>query len=310
MEARRFAASEEANDEESSSKEETKEMTCLHTHGRYGKYDPTRTTTLRMRYERDMSRRFRKLQAEIKNYIIRDNRMSLNDVRTNADFEFANDAAKVAKFTSWLKKQSRLIVLGGPVNEATNKSWQSLYIDSAYQRGLAAAASKLRGAGVSVADSYVDSAFFRPRHADAVGLIYTRIYSDLDGITTTMDAKISKSLATSLGEGLGAAATASALDDVVSSIGLQRARTLARTETIAAYAKASLNSYRDAGLSGVSADVEFATADDDEVCPECEELEGNVYSIDDADGVIPVHPNCRCSWLPVVGDDDDTEDLQ
>lgn len=285
-------------------------MSCLHTHGRYGKYDPTRTTTLRMMYERDMSRRFKKLQTAIKQYVITDNRLSLNDVRTNADFDFPTSAKKVSDFTNWLKKQSRLIVVGGPANASTNKSWQSVYIDSAYQRGLAASAAKLRGAGVTVKDSYVDSAFFRPRHADAVGLIYTRTYSDLEGITGTMDAKISKSLATSLGEGLGAVATASALNDVVSSIGLTRARTLARTETIAAYAKASLNAYRDAGLKGVSADVEFATADDEAVCPECDALEGNVYSLDDADGIIPVHPNCRCAWLPVVGDDDDTEDLQ
>ncbi len=278
-------------------------MTCLHTHGRYGKYDPTKTTSLRMRYEADMRRRFRKLQAEIKDYIVDRNALSLNDIKTNADFDFPTDAAKVADFTRWLNRQSRLIVVGGTPVSGTNKNWQSMYIDSAYQRGLAASARKMAKQGAVVKGSYLDSAFFRPRHADAVGLIYTRTYSDLSGITATMDARISKSLATSLGEGLGAVATASALNDVVSSIGIVRARALARTEAIAAYAKASLNAYRDAGLEGVQADVEFATADDDAVCPECQELEGNVYSLDEADGVIPVHPNCRCSWIPVVGAD-------
>jgi SPP1 gp7 family putative phage head morphogenesis protein len=251
-----------------------------------------------MRYEAEMSRRFRRLQREIREYLVQ-----RNSLQINADFDFPTDARKVAQFTAWLKRQSRLIVLGGPPVSGTNKSWQSMYIDSAYQRGLAASAKKMMQQGAQIKDTYLDSAFFRPRHIDAVGLIYTRTYSDLEGITATMDARISKSLATSLGEGLGAVATARELNDVVSSIGLVRARALARTETIAAYAKASINSYRDAGLEGVQAEVEFATARDNAVCPECEDLEGKVYSLDEADGVIPVHPNCRCSWIPVVGAD-------
>lgn len=272
-------------------------MTCLHTHGRYGKYDPTRTTTLRVQYEREMRKRFNRLSVAIDDYLVKNNAL-----RVNADFDFPSSAQKVSQFTRWLKSQSRLIVVGGNPITSANKTWQSLYIDSAYQRGLSASAAKLRGQGATVKDSYVDSAFFRPRHADAVGIIYTRTYTDLEGITSAMDAKISKTLATGMGEGLGVAAIASELNDVVNGLGLIRARTLTRTEVISAYAKASINAYRDAGIDGVTADVEFATADDDAVCPECDALEGKVYSLDEADGVIPVHPNCRCSWLPVVRD--------
>jgi hypothetical protein len=27
---------------------------------------------------------------------------------------------------------------------------------------------------------------------------------------------------------------------------------------------------------------------------------GKVMSLDDASGVIPVHPNCRCTWVTVL----------
>lgn len=236
----------------------------------------------------------------------------LNDpiLRANAaDFEFTRDPAKVSQFLRWLQRQSRLIVLGGPPQSNTNKSWQSMYIDSAYQRGLARAAAQLRGRGVKVDDSYVDSAFFRPQHADRVGLIYTRAYTELEGITAAVDQKLSRILATGVGEGRGVQSIARDISSTIRSIGETRARTLARTEVIGTHAAASLNTYRDAGVEGVSADVEFATAQDNAVCPECEGLSKQdngmgpgIFTLEEADGIIPVHPNCRCAWLPVVGD--------
>lgn len=55
--------------------------------------------------------------------------------------------------------------------------------------------------------------------------------------------------------------------------------------------------------------AEFTTQGDDKVCPECELLAGEEYTVDEARGVIPVHPNCRCTWevtieLPDEEDDD------
>ena len=29
-------------------------------------------------------------------------------------------------------------------------------------------------------------------------------------------------------------------------------------------------------------------------------LNGREFPVDEARGVIPVHPNCRCVWVPVV----------
>ena len=89
---------------------------------------------------------------------------------------------------------------------------------------------------------------------------------------------------------------------IVDAIGVTRARTLARSEMTAAYAEAQLNTYEELGIEGVEVEAEFATAGDDVVCPECEELEGKIYSIEESRGVIPVHPNCRCAWIPVVAE--------
>lgn len=46
--------------------------------------------------------------------------------------------------------------------------------------------------------------------------------------------------------------------------------------------------------------VEVLTAGDDLVCEECEDIaSGGPYTLDEARGLIPAHPNCRCSFVPV-----------
>ena len=57
-------------------------------------------------------------------------------------------------------------------------------------------------------------------------------------------------------------------------IGFERALTLARTETIAIHAEATLNTFEEAGAYGVTVDAEFATAGDNKVCEECDALSG------------------------------------
>jgi SPP1 gp7 family putative phage head morphogenesis protein len=73
---------------------------------------------------------------------------------------------------------------------------------------------------------------------------------------------------------------------------------LARTEIIRAHAEGTLNNFELAGLENVELQAEFLTAGDDRVCPICSALSGKIYSIKEARGIIPVHPNCRCTWLP------------
>lgn len=68
---------------------------------------------------------------------------------------------------------------------------------------------------------------------------------------------------------------------------------LIRTEASHVYNSAALQSYIDAGCSH----IEFLAEDD--CCDECEPYSGQVYQIADAP-IIPVHPNCRCTYLPVI----------
>lgn len=266
------------------------------------RYDPTMTTTLRKRFEADLYKRFRRLKGRINNAVIKGDGFGLKTNRGR--FEFERSADKVAAFMDWLDEQSREGVLevsrGASHIGANRMAWSDIYVRSAYQRGMAQSASELRKQGADVADEWVTEAFTRPFHVDRVGLASTRTFEQLRGITDTMSQQISRTLAEGLSQGKGPMDIARAMNNRVDKIGITRARMLARTEVINAHAEASLNVYEEAGVRGVDAKAEFATAQDDAVCPECAALEGTVRPIDEARGVIPVHPQCRCAWVPVV----------
>lgn len=302
-------------------------MTLLHIHrpGRFRAvdasrpYDPTGTTAIRARYERDLVRRFRQLRIGVLKAVGRDDVLGLSPIKDALPklmlirdaiqtpppkaFQFLRKDAKVSSFMGWLRQAEDDGILavqqGTPIEMAAQQSWQNTYIDTAYQKGIRDAGAKLKKAKKQ-AGPFIGQ-FNAPIHADAVGLIYTRAFNDLDGITKAMDTQISRVLAQGLAEGRGPMDVARKLADRVDKIGVTRARVIARTEIINAHAEASLNMFEEAGVIGVEVEAELATAGDEAVCEECEALEGQVYSIEEARGLIPVHPNCRCAFLPVVG---------
>ena len=294
--------------------------------------DPTRTTPIRRKWENDLVSRFKDIRSLIREAIVTLDVLGLGkaaDLSQKLQSEMflalftpkiTKDAKaspppkgawassrsqdKVNSFMEWLYSAQRQgileVQLGTPMRQAANNAWQNVYIDSSYQRGIRDAYGNLKEGGYKFENDSITAAFNRPIHADRVGLVYTRAYNDLEGINDVMSQQISRVLAQGVAEGRGPMEIARNLQDRVDKVGITRARLLARTETIAAHAEATLNSYAEAGVEGVSILAEFQNAGDDVVCPECEELEGKEMSIDEARGLIPVHPNCRCAFLPVV----------
>ncbi|GHU79852.1 hypothetical protein AGMMS49992_32320 [Clostridia bacterium] len=84
-------------------------------------------------------------------------------------------------------------------------------------------------------------------------------------------------------------------------VGLANARRLVRTEATYVHNQTTLESYRRAGLT----QYEYMTAKDERVCDVCGPLDGQRFNIDEAyPGVNcpPMHPNCRCTTLAVLGE--------
>lgn len=82
-----------------------------------------------------------------------------------------------------------------------------------------------------------------------------------------------------------------------------RCERLARTEMIHSWNESTLASYRDYGVER----YQFVCGLDERTCPECGELDGQVFEIKDKiEGVnYPViHPNCRCTTIPYFEPDE------
>jgi len=128
------------------------------------------------------------------------------------------------------------------------------------------------------------------------GVLYTRTFNDLKGITKAMDTQISRVLAEGISEGKNSREVARMLVDRVNKIGITRAKTLARTEIQRAHHHANINEYEAAGLNGVVVKAEWETGVNP--CEICAVLQGEVFTLQEIRGMIPVHPNCACIALP------------
>jgi len=235
-------------------------------------------------------------------------------------YAFLRDGEKVDAFMEWLHSTTENEILQAPTGRffsGTREQWTDKYLQSAYQKGITRARSELIGAGYTVpaftGTESVTAAFNQPFHADRAGLIYTRAYADLKGVTSQMESQISRVLTQGIIDGKGPRDIARLLNKTISGSGgdlaitdslgrfipaQRRAVMIARTEVIRAHHVATIQEYRNWGAAGVKVKAEFKNAGDDRVCDVCLSLEGQIFTLDEIEKMIPVHPQCRCCALP------------
>jgi len=262
------------------------------------KLDPTRTTMLRRKYVADTRKRFAKIAAEVTKLLVADDAFGLvtNAVR---QFAFLTDDRKVAEFERWLQKQ---------IDAGILVRYGDKYVESAYKKGMTRAYVDSHGEQLQgytrfyrgTKEDFLRSAFNQPESIAKAKLLYTRSYSDLKGVTDAMSQKLSRTLANGLIDGSAPSKIARDMVDQIGSLSRTRAEAIARTEIISAHAEGQLDAFDELGIENVSAEAEWSTAGDDRVCDDCANMEGTVMTTDEARGQIPLHPNCRCSWIPVV----------
>jgi SPP1 gp7 family putative phage head morphogenesis protein len=233
------------------------------------------------------------------------------------------DPAKVAEFMKWLERQvdKGLLSTGEfqQVGQGIENVWTNRYILDSYKRGVMRARYELEKAGYNV-PSMFDIGFVlgMPMHLDRIGLLYTRVYSQLKGITDQMSTQISQVLAQGMIDGTGMRELARKLTAVVDGQGAgamgitdtlgrfiparRRALTLVRTEITRAHHLGMVQEYKNWRVEGVYVLAEWVTAGDDRVCTECEKMEGKRFTLEEIEGMIPAHPNCRCIAMPYLAE--------
>lgn len=269
--------------------------------------DPTRTNLLVKRFSNDLTRRSNTLQRAITHLLLEENVLGLT---TNTRWRYMSSPEQTQAFQKWLASEMQKTYFDNR-EEAENQWWEK-YIQEARRKGLKRTYDDIRSLPDSqqrmdfyrgTREEFLRSAFTYPPSVERVKLMAGRIYTDLKGITEAMSTSLTRELVDGLIRGNNPRAIAKNITDKVANISRTRAETLARTEIIRNFAEAQLDAFAMHGMDQVGVAVEFSVAKN-RVCPQCAALQGVVLSLDQARGIIPVHPNCRCAWLPAnIGED-------
>jgi len=294
-------------------------------------YDPTRTTTLRNVFARKMRVRFDELAKNITTALVEKDVLGLQNVTTQRvpgerAFDFPRSQDKVQAFMRWVREQMDTDILElrqmQRIGSSIDTAWTNVYVKNSYQRGLERARSEMRRAGYNIPTvketGGVGQSLASPFHADRLGVLYTRTFNDLKGITDAMDSQMSRVLTEAIADGDGTRMIAKKLNGVIRAggkdlgitdtlgrfiPGKRRAEMLARTEIIRAHHQATIQEYKNWKAQGVTVRAEWATAGDQRVCPDCASLENEVFTLEVIQNKIPLHPQCRCVALPIRNQD-------
>lgn len=278
--------------------------------------DPTNTTTLRRRYGSRLRGQLGKLMAAIRDGIVTEDVFLLqNEPKAPSDqepYQFPRQQGQIRAFMDWLRKQISKGFLQ-VVNPESN-----VFIKAAYEQGVNGARRRL-----DVETPEPD--FSLPTHQRALRELFTRNYELLQDVTEDMSREIRDELTEGLRDGDHSSKIASEISDRVQKVGKHRATVISRTEVINAYSEGSLQQYKDVDVEQVTLEAEVLTAQDERVCEICKAVEAmGVFSLDRIEnGVVskeqlqtyadddvslpdtrwnpkpPIHPQCRCTLLPV-----------
>lgn len=275
--------------------------------------DPTRTGAIRRKFESTMRKRFKWLRSAISDLVDGEDAFGLKPstikgqvqgsrapgptTLLNQRFAFETNEDKVKQFREWLRNKINEGVLEAEAGVSPENAWLSEFIHSAYRKGRVNAALAA-GALATTEEGFLRQAFNSPETVRKLQYLSTRAYENLQGITSDMSRKIADVLATGLAQGLDAKKIARNMVAEVDTMSRRRAETLARTEIIRAHAEAQLDEFEALNIHELTIMAEWVTAADSRVCPLCAPLDSQVFTIEEARGLIPRHPNCRCAWVP------------
>ncbi len=278
---------------------------------RASRIDPSRTTMLREKFRRELVGRYDRVRRAVLQVVGRENLFRIVENREyvpGPKYPFTTDPERVEAFTAWLKER-----MDGEVLPTDDAYWER-YAAEGFTRGAGRAfddVNRLKRATafggdermahyLGTREQFLQSSFGQAETVDKLKILAGRVYTDLKGVNEAVAAQLNRVLVDGLSRGENPRTIAREMAKGIDGIGKRRAETIARTEIIRAHAEGQLDAMEKLGVAEVGVMAEWSTAGDDRVCDLCGPLEGKVLPITEAHSLIPLHPNCRCTWIPSV----------
>lgn len=215
---------------------------------------------------------------------------------TNTAWASNNDPGKIQQFKDWLRSK---------VANWFPNVWDQ-FISAAYRKGAVRAFEDQRRSDPKLRDATPDYqsgatagmlsvAFGGPTSQDRLDVLLGRSWDEMENVTADMGVRLTRALADGLTSGESPRKIAT---DMTRSIEFSknRALTVARTECVRAHAEGQLTSLEKMGVEEIGVSVEWLPAAG--ACPKCSAMAGKTFTLAEARGKIPAHPNCRCCFTP------------
>ena len=264
--------------------------------------DPTRSVMLRRRFAVELRRRFARLKLKVVNLVLGEDAFGLKPRPTllvNERWAYHSDNDKVRAFRDWLRTQID--------QDISDEALWHRYVQEGFAKGAARAFDDVRPKPFiheralfhdGEKREFLRTSLGRPVAVEKVKLLVSRGFDDLDDVTGTMANRMVRHLADGLVQGKGPREIAREMAGDIDGIGYRRAETIARTEIIRAHAEGQIQALEDLGVEELGVQVEWATSGLGETalgnpspCELCAPMEGRVFTLEEARGLIPFHPN-------------------
>ena len=228
---------------------------------------------------------------------------------TNTRWKFHSTQEKIDNFEHWII--SKLTETMEDKDVHSGLDWWQMYIDRAFRMGSNQGYTAVKGKSPSKDQRASDQVTGAKNQAmsmiygmdatkERLKILTGRTFKGMKGLTDTMKSQLTQELTDGLIQGLSPRAIA---QNLVKRVGINknRAMTIARTETVRAYNEGNLAVYKALGVKNIGVKVEILVSG--KACPKCQKLKGKIFTLEKAEGLLPVHPNCRCAHTPYISDE-------
>lgn len=271
--------------------------------------DPTKTTTIRRKFVADMRGRITRMKQALKYALVDQDLLGLSFVRNqelNDQTKYETDADKIlalAAFIDALASEYYLDTSSSPWFEEYTVRGYRRGIENAYHQLQRSGYSNVRGLSGAPKDYMVQLIMGMAATQSYIKVANARILTDLRTYTSAIAQASATALMSVLQKNESPKQLMFIVNQRMDHLSNKRAFNIAKNEVIRAHAEAQLTTYEMFGVDQVlrvSESVVYQTVGDNRVCPICAPFEGRRLPIAEARGLIPQHPQCRCSWsVPV-----------
>ncbi len=261
--------------------------------------DPSKTALIRRKFVMEVNSRYRSVASNLR--IAAANIPLLGETNN-----FTVIQERLDWVQTFLDQQFKVALLAG--------DWYQKYIEDAYIKGVRRGIRYTKGKELFWLDSSsaqgLEIAFIRQvSNMYTLDTLRQKTLSDLTTIVQAVRGRILSDLSILLVRGATEKDIYKSLQQTMHNIGVLRSRTVARSEVVRAQSYGLLDAFQGFGITEVKVaaettksftsneNVEYISSSDTKVCPLCKPFDGKVMSIQEAYGLIPIHPNCRCSFV-------------